>query len=187
LKDHAAISLLGLRTGEGDDALIPHFGFKARCSSCQWHNDATEIDMRLDDLLVESKLTESDFQRKDIAVVEAYRDFDVVFDREMLPHSRPKRRLEHDPDLGDVLVEVPCPRYEMIRNVLAAYARQSCLCVLIHECREDVLEQYYAVLRAVRDSNLRMRCTILTWKELSGTVPARLKDFLSEKYGIHAR
>jgi alkylhydroperoxidase family enzyme len=47
--------------------------------------DRTEVDMRWGELLVEAKLTESDFQIKAEAVVEAYRDFDAVFDRELLP------------------------------------------------------------------------------------------------------
>lgn len=190
LENREAASLLGIRTDKGNGALYPYFGFKARVPRTDGTSDATEIDMRLDDLLVEAKLTESNFQRKDVAVVERYRDFDVVFDRDALPLSKPKRRIEHDHDLGEILVEIPGQRYEsyqMIRNILAAHAHKSRLCVLIHECREDLLEQYYAVLRAVRDSDLRTRCTILTWQELSGTVPARLKDFLSEKYGIHSR
>ncbi len=36
-------------------------------------------------LLVEAKLTEGDFQTREARIVEAYRDFDEVFDRELLP------------------------------------------------------------------------------------------------------
>jgi len=34
---------------------------------------------------VEAKLTEGDFQTREARIVEAYRDFDAVFDRELLP------------------------------------------------------------------------------------------------------
>jgi hypothetical protein len=63
----------------------PIFGWKARVPLKSGLFDRTEVDMRWGELLVEAKLTESDFQIKAAAVVEAYRDFDVVFDRELLP------------------------------------------------------------------------------------------------------
>jgi hypothetical protein len=98
-------------------------------------------------------------------------------------------KLIHDHDDGDVLVAVPGEKYDcyqMIRNALAAYALDCRLCVLIHESRSDLREQYYAVLRAVRSADLRTRCTILTWQELAAALPSRLQDFLAEKYGISA-
>ncbi len=55
---------------------------------CRWQNgrfDRTEVDMRWGGLLVEAKLTEGDFQTRKAAVVEGYRDFDAVFERELLP------------------------------------------------------------------------------------------------------
>jgi hypothetical protein len=50
----------------------------------------------LGSLLVEAKLTEADFQTKTAAVVEGYRDFDAVFDRDLLPRVSlaTKRRRE---------------------------------------------------------------------------------------------
>jgi len=48
-------------------------------------SDRTEVDMRLGSLLVEAKLTEVGFQTRATAIVEAYRDFDAVFDRDRLP------------------------------------------------------------------------------------------------------
>jgi hypothetical protein len=41
--------------------------------------------MRLGGVLVEAKLTESDFQTCKLAVAESYRDFEEVFDPELLP------------------------------------------------------------------------------------------------------
>jgi hypothetical protein len=74
----------------------PVFGWKARVPLGNGHFDRTEVDMRLGSLLVEAKLTEGDFQTKAAAVVESYRDFDEVFDRELLPRVplATKRRRE---------------------------------------------------------------------------------------------
>ena len=41
--------------------------------------------MRIGNLLVEAKLTEGDFQTREARIVEAYRDFDEIFERELLP------------------------------------------------------------------------------------------------------
>ena len=67
--------------------------------------DRTEVDMRLGRLLVESKLTESDFQTAPASLVEDYRDVEEVFDMASLP------RLD-----GRYV------SYQLIRNVLAAYS-----------------------------------------------------------------
>jgi len=169
------------------------FGFKARLPRVGTTGDATEIDLRLGDLLIEAKLTETNFQRRDPKAVERYRDFAEVFDAELLPRCSPPRRWTHDHDAGMVLVEEklqPEMRkydgYQMIRNVLAAHAHSARLCVIIHECRTDLREQYHRVLRAVRLAELRTRCTLLTWQELAGACPAPLRQFLEEKYGIEA-
>src|SRR4029079_15602158 len=72
--------MLGV-TGEDE----PIFGWKARVPLRNGRVDRTEVDMRWGDLLVEAKLTESDFQCREGKIVEAYRDFDEVFDRDLLP------------------------------------------------------------------------------------------------------
>jgi hypothetical protein len=58
---------------------IPEFGYKPRTPLHSNGHDNTEIDMRLGNLLVEAKLTESDFQSARIALVSRYRDFEAVF------------------------------------------------------------------------------------------------------------
>jgi hypothetical protein len=68
---------------EGD--AVPVFGWKARVPLSNGRFDRTEVDMHLGTLLVEAKLTEGGFQTREPALVEAYRDLDVVFDRELLP------------------------------------------------------------------------------------------------------
>jgi hypothetical protein len=54
---------------------IPNFGFRARVPLANGKFDRTEVDMRLSDLLIEAKLTESDFQKAPKAALRAYRDF----------------------------------------------------------------------------------------------------------------
>jgi hypothetical protein len=74
----------------------PEFGWKARVPLRTGRVDRTEVDMRWGDLLVEAKLTETDFQCRAAKIVESYRDLDEVFDRELLPklQLRTRRRRE---------------------------------------------------------------------------------------------
>jgi len=82
---------IGIDTESG-----PLFGWKARVPLKSGRFDRTEVDMRWGDLLVEAKLTESDFQCREAPAVEAYRDLDEVFDRDLLPRIqiRARRRRE---------------------------------------------------------------------------------------------
>ncbi len=79
-----------------DEDEAPVFGWKARVPLLNGRFDRTEVDLRLGSLLVEAKLTEGDFQTRAAAVVEGYRDFDVIFDRGRLPRVQlaTKRRRE---------------------------------------------------------------------------------------------
>jgi hypothetical protein len=72
--------MLGIEMQDG-----PIFGWKARVSLKNGLMDRTEVDMRWGGLLVEAKLTEGDFQVRAAPIVEAYIDFEAVFDRELLP------------------------------------------------------------------------------------------------------
>jgi hypothetical protein len=146
---------------------IPEFGFRARVPLANGKFDRTEVDMRLGDLLIEAKLTESDFQKAPKTVVRAYRDFGEVFDQEELPQTE-----------RDFL------SYQLIRNVLAAHASGCAFCVLTDARRPELIEDWYAVMRCVRSVNLRLRCEVLTWQELARALPRGLRVFLSEKYGI---
>lgn len=155
-------SILGT---EVDD--VPVFGYKARVPLLNGRTDRTEADMKLGSLLVEAKLTESSFQTKKRSVVESYRDFKQVFDAKTLPC------------LGDQYIS-----YQLIRNVLAAHATESSFCVILDERRPDLLEAWHAIMRGVRHSELRTRCKVLTWQELSSILPIKLRAFLEVKYGI---
>jgi hypothetical protein len=152
-----------------EQPVAPQFGFRPRVPLIQQRFDRTEVDMKLGDLLVESKLTENDFQSKVKAVVESYRDFAEVFDRRALPRA------------GDRYLS-----YQLIRNVLAAHAHGCSFCVIADARRPDLMEAWYAVMRCVKPADLRRRCKMLTWQELALVLPCELRDFLHEKYGISA-
>jgi hypothetical protein len=79
-----------------DTESAPVFGWKARVPLKNGHLDRTEVDMRWGDLLVEAKLTESDFQIRETQLVEAYRDLDEVFDLDLLPRVRIRTRRRRD-------------------------------------------------------------------------------------------
>lgn len=123
--------------------------------------------MRLGDTLVEAKLTESDFQTAEKSVVLAYRDFSLVFDPEQLPQAE-KHHLS----------------YQLLRNVLAAYAQECSFCVLVDARRPDLIDAWYLVMKAVRPVELRTKLRISTWQEVAHATPPTLRGFLAEKYGI---
>jgi hypothetical protein len=197
---------LGVECGAG-----PAFGWKARVPLTDGRFDRTEVDMRLGSLLVEAKLTEGDFQTRIAPAVEAYRDFDLVFDRDLLPRAelveaRPRRTSEFpenysqefesvvaDPDsfsIVDAVVRAPgqagYASYQLIRNVLAAYAAQCSFCVMHDERRPDLREEWFRVIAAVKSAEMRARLKVLTWQELAAYLPAELQKFLDWKYGIVA-
>ena len=147
--------------------VIPEFGFRARVPLANRKFDRTEVDMRLGDLLIEAKLTESDFQKAPKAVVRAYRDFSEVFDEEDLAQT--------ERDLHS---------YQLIRNVLAAHASGCAFCVLTDARRPKLIEAWYAVMKCVHPVDLRIRCKVLTWQELAKALSRGLREFLDEKYGI---
>jgi hypothetical protein len=147
--------------------VTPEFGVKARVLLKEGKFDRTEIDMRLGDLLVEAKLTESGFQTKRAELVQRYRDLRKVFDVKLLPRAGKDFK-----------------SYQLVRNVLAAYATKQRFCVILDERRPDLIEQWHAVQRAVKLADMRVRCLVLTWQELAAALPEPLREFLREKYGV---
>jgi hypothetical protein len=162
LRNRRVLDLLG-----ADAATMPEFGVKARVPLASGRFDRTELDMRLGDLLVEAKLTESQFQTRAKEVLHGYRDFNEVFDDRALPQTS-----QH------------YLSYQLIRNVLAAHATASRFCLLLDARRPDLLDAWYSVLSAVHLHELRHRCRVLTWQELATALPPKLQRFLGEKYGI---
>jgi hypothetical protein len=145
----------------------PEFGFKPRIPLQNGRYDNTEIDMKLGELLIEAKLTESDFQFADPRLVHRYRDFEEVFHAMNLSIQRGK--------YGS---------YQLIRGVLAAYASGGSFCVLCDARRPDLMEAWFRIIQAVRLFDLRCRLKLLTWQELAVALPDGLQDFLESKYGI---
>ncbi len=189
----------------------PVFGWKARVPLANGRFDRTEVDMRLGSLLVEAKLTEVGFQTRAAAIVEAYRDFDTVFDRDQLPRvaiatsrwmaasefpendSQEFESVLGDPDLFspvDTSFRQPGEEgyasYQLIRSVLAAYAANCRFCVIHDERRPDLREEWFRVMAAVKRAETRVRLQVLTWQELAALLPDALQEFLDVKYGIVA-
>ena len=76
--------------------------------------------------------------------------------------------------------------YQLIRNVLAAYAHGCSFCVLHDERRPDLREAWFSVMAAVKSAEMRVRSKVLTWQELAALLPEDLREFLDVKYGIVA-
>nr|WP_158790795.1 hypothetical protein [Granulicella sp. L60] len=146
---------------------VPEFGYKPRTPVLGNRRDNTEIDMRLGDLLVEAKLTESDFQSARVGLISRYRDLETVFHIEELPSMNGRHS-----------------SYQLIRGTLAAHATQGAFCVFCDARRPDLVECWYRVMRAVRQSELRCRLKLLTWQELAVALPEDLQQFMVAKYGI---
>lgn len=162
LKNGQVCALLGIETG-----LRPEFGFRPEIPLKSGRCDRTEMDMRLGGLLVEAKLTEGDFQRAPVRLVERYRDLEEVFDMERLPAT-------------DGVVR----SYQLIRCTLAAHGGGGSFVVLCDGRRPDLVERWFEVMLAVRDAGLRTRLGLVTWQEIAAALPARVQRFLEEKYGI---
>jgi hypothetical protein len=162
-------TLLGVRPNR-QRTLRPEFGIRIGIPLANGRVDRTEIDMRLEDLLIEAKLTEFDFQTAPSRLVTRYRDLEEVFDVASLPRC------------GDRFAG-----YQLIRGSLAAHARGTCFCVICDARRPDLVEASYGVMQAVRLYDLRPRLMLLTWQELAAAVPAEVNHFLQEKYGIDAQ
>jgi hypothetical protein len=200
--------------GVEEDAAL-EFGWKARVPLKSGRFDRTEVDMRWGGLLVEAKLTEADFQVGKAAAVEGYRDFDAVFERELLPRVelRATRRRtavefaeeftqEFEEAVGDEDVarefqegivarareaepsEAGYAGYQLIRNVLAAYAKGCSFCVVHDARRPDLREAWFQVMAAVKSAEMRVRLKVITWQELAALLPEELQEFLDWKYGI---
>ena len=174
----AAQALLGL-----DHPAQPEFGIRigvplhptpaqrrTQSTLLESYPDRTEIDCRLDDLLLEAKLTETGFQTAPARLVHRYRDLEEVFELDELPRHA----------TGGFL------SYQLIRGVLAAHAHQCRFAVLADQRRPDLHEQWFQVIRTVRSFELRARLQLLTSQELASVTPPRLRQFLSSKYGIVA-
>ncbi len=163
--------------------------------------DRTEIDLQLGDLFVEAKLTESNFQTAAPRLTERYRDLETIFDPHRLPRKILYTPASHPPVEDYSQLEEPTQSptpsppsskssrtvidgYQLIRNVLAAYAAEASFCVLCDARRHDLIETWYSILSAIHYPTFATRLKLLTWQELATTLPHDLQQFLDAKYGI---
>jgi hypothetical protein len=163
--------------------------------------DRTEIDLQLDTLFIEAKLTESDFQTASHRLIERYRNLETVFDITRLPRRTLYTAATH-PQAEDfsqleepTLIPSSSPSlkptrtvidgYQLIRNVLAAFGAEASFCVLCDARRHDLIEIWYSVLSAVHTPTFATRLKLLTWQELATVLPGDLRQFLDAKYGIN--
>ena len=141
--DGRVYSLFGVTAGA-----TPDFGFRARVPLTNGKFDRTEVDMRLGNLLVEAKLTESDFQRASKAALSTYRDFPDAFDYEGLP------QIDKLPLIPADTKHPRCPRHWML--VLPADEREAagsdrgvvCSSQMYPQCRAAVALQGLNLARA---------------------------------------
>jgi hypothetical protein len=175
-------------------------GANTSSDSASTLTDRTEIDLRLDNLFLEAKLTESNFQTAPPRLIERYRDLETVFDPDRLPRKTLYTAASHPPVEDYSQLEEPTeslppstPKsksrtvidaYQLIRNVLAAYAADAPFCVLCDARRHDLIETWYTILSAVHHPTFTTRLKLLTWQELATTLPQDLQQFLEAKYGI---
>jgi hypothetical protein len=151
-----------------DSDVQPCFGIHPGVPLRNGNLDRTEIDLQLEDLFVEAKLTETSFQNARPRLIERYRDLETVFDIPCLPWT------------SDGIVQ----GYQLIRNVLAAFSSDASFCVLSDARRRDLIEVWYSVLSAVHYPSFAWRLKLLTWQELATVLPHDLQQFLDTKYGI---
>jgi hypothetical protein len=145
----------------------PVFGFMAKVALADGTDDATEVDMRVGDLLVEAKLTEKDFTSRPREHVLRYRGLGQVFDIDALPGD--------DHSFGG---------YQLIRNVLAAVQHESSFTVFLDQRRPDLIQESRAVHAAISSAEVRQRCGFRTWQEIAAASPTDLRKFLEQEYGL---
>jgi hypothetical protein len=164
LRNRELCSMLGVAPGQQLE-----FGFKPGVPLSSGKTDRTEIDLKFGDLLVEAKLTETDFQTAPAWLIERYRDTAEVFDIQALGISEGVVR-----------------NYQLIRGVLAAHAADARFCVLCDARRPDLIDDWHSVMLRVKCYSLRCRLQLLTWQELTAVLPKTLQRFLAVKYGVTA-
>jgi hypothetical protein len=165
----AAVSSLRLLLGTESPERL-QFGCKPRIPLIANHVERTEIDLRIGNLFIEAKLTETEFQRAPRQRVERYRDFASVFDSDLLPQTR-------DSYL----------HYQLIRGVLSAFAEQGIrYCVICDARRPDLIDAWFTVAQAVRIATLTARLQLVTWQEIAQTLPRPMRVWLATKYGIES-
>jgi hypothetical protein len=145
----------------------PVFGFKALIYKKEHQTDKSEIDMVLDDLFIEAKLTEEDFTQKDASIVEQYEGLTVQFHKDCL--IREGERFDN---------------YQIIRNLLAAIQHNKRHILLCDARRSDLVRRYMETVCCLQDVATRKKCRVVFWQEIQSACGSGLRQFLEEKYGL---
>jgi len=127
----------------------------------------TEHDAKVGRMILEAKLTESDFIFREAEVVERYAGLQAVFETDRLP----RRGTDY-------------ASYQLIRNVLAAHHHGYSFTLVCDARRPDLLRAWWVIHSAIRQPDLRCRCNFVLWQEIAQVLPAPLREFLRRKYGI---
>lgn len=161
-----------LRVKEGE---IPAFGVDGRVQRLTSGPDATEIDMIMGNVHVESKLTEGSFTSTAISILNEYADFSRTFELRMLP-----RDVQEDSRAEEII-----RGYQLVRNVLAIVPHpERRFIVMLDARRPDLVHEWWDVHAAIHDAATRARCGIVFWQEIAAASPAPLREFLAERYGL---
>ena len=159
------LKLLGLE--KFNTKKYPKFGKNPGVELINNRKDKTEIDMEIDDIYFEAKLTESDFTEKLREVVYNYSNFKSLF------------HVDGFPD-GDKF-----KGYQVIRNLLAAFQENKRHILLCDERRSDLARSYYEIVSNLKYVNKRKKCRVIFWQEIQRHCGEELKTFLKNKYGIY--
>lgn len=161
-----AISWKGLHDLLGVSRLSPFFGFPAEVKK-NGRGDRTEIDMVMEDVFFEAKLTEKDFTEKEASVVRGYDQFEALFQTASL--SR----------LGDRY-----DNYQIIRNLLAAAQHGKRHILICDERRPDLVQRYMDTVNCLRSPGDQERCGVVYWQQIRRNCGEDLREFLMRKYDI---
>ncbi|MFA5646653.1 MAG: hypothetical protein WDA18_09960 [Candidatus Ratteibacteria bacterium] len=149
------------------DLQEPEFGINGKVPFKDGKYDTTEIDMKIGNVLVEAKLTEKDFTEKRKTHLSTYQNFEDIFDIFKLPQNN-----------------INYLHYQLIRNILAAYAHKISFFLICDERRPDLVKFFDDVRVCIKSESLKKRCHLLFWQQIASIVPVDLQEFLKVKYGI---
>ncbi len=157
----------GVRDLLGVASIDPVFGFKPKVRKDGSEGDRTEVDLALNGIFVEAKLTESGFIEKEVVKVEQYTGLRAVFHIESLRRK------------GDKFMN-----YQVIRNLLAAVQLEKRHLLLCDERRPDLARSYFETVVCLRKETDRKNCGVIFWQELARVCGKDLKEYLAQRYGI---
>jgi len=157
----------GVKELLGVTSIVPVFGEGPGVKKKGTKGDETEIDLALDKVFVEAKLTESGFTEKAVSEVEKYTDLKAVFHTEFLRRK------------GDCF-----ENYQVIRNLLASIQIGKRHLLLCDERRPDLVRAYFETVGCLRDQKHRKDCGVVFWQEIARVCGKDLSAYLAARYGI---